>query len=258
MDTSSYPLEAYREPGVLWWDPPTRGRSPGAERRIAAWLFFNRAVGTIFTMPDLRGALGDDGEPNSDEHLNRRLRQLRKDGWVLPSHREDGSLTVGEYRVDSHGWVPWQGLRPSRGIAIPSRVRAQVLERDGRRCVTCGVGAGEPHPALPSHPPAVMTIGHRVPAARDGSSSDPDNLRVECSVCNEPMRDELRDPEGVAEVLPLVKGLRRDDVRILRKWVQAGERQRTDLDVLYDRIRSLPQGERTEVLRILERMVTPD
>ncbi len=224
---------------------------------MAAWLFFNRALGAVFTMPELRNALGDDGAANSDEHLNRRLRQLRKDGWVLPSHREDTSLVVGEYRADRHGWVPWQGLRPSRGVAIPFRIRAQVLEPDGRRCMICGVAAGESHPALLARSPAVMTIGHRVPAARGGSSSDAHNPRVECSICNEPIRDELRDPEGVAEVLPLVKGLRRSDAYVLWGWVRSGERQRAELDVLYDRIRMLPQADRTQVLQVLERMIVP-
>lgn len=255
----SYPEAAYREPGVLWWDPPTgSGQQPGAEKRIAAWLYFNRPLGSTFTMPELRSALGGVGVPNDDEHLNRRLRQLRKDGWVIPSHREDASLAIGQYRVDRQGWVPWsEGARPSRASAIPARVRAEVLRRDGYRCVLCGVAGGEPQLGLPGGPPAVITVGHRIPAARGGSSRNPNNLRAECSVCNEPQRDENADPERLEELLPLAKRLGRADAQLLWGWLHAGERHRLPIDVLYDRARSLGEDERRALLDVLARMITP-
>src|SRR4051794_14160700 len=118
LERSSYPDLAFTSDGTLWWDvrlvPGTR-RKFGAERRIAAWLAFNREEGETFTMRDLRRALGADAIPNDDEQLNRRLRALRPDGWDIPSNKDDRTLAVGVYRVNQKGWHPGShSNRPKR------------------------------------------------------------------------------------------------------------------------------------------------
>lgn len=255
MSTSSYPSGAFRSPGVLWWSPPAAGRRPGAEARLAAWLFFNRPEGSTFTLAEAREALGGPLGPNDDEHMNRRLRQLRQDGWVIASHLHDASLSIGEYRVDVAGWWPGSGRRPSRQKAIPASIRREVLARDGYRCALCGVAAGEPQRGLPSSPPAVITVGHRVPLSRGGSSREPTNLRAECSLCNEAKRNVGRDPETLAELLPEIEGLAKREAELLLSWMAAGHRLRSALDQLYDRVRMLPELERAQIEARLARRV---
>jgi hypothetical protein len=75
------PPDADSPSGEPWWQlriwPSKKKAIFGSEPKIAAWLMFNTKVGGIFTLKRLREALGDDGEPNDDEHLNRRLRPPR-------------------------------------------------------------------------------------------------------------------------------------------------------------------------------------
>jgi hypothetical protein len=82
---SAYPPEAYAPNGVLWWrltKHPDKNVRYGGERRIAAWLAFNVHEGDTFTMRDIREAVGPAPHKRDEaEHLNRRLRQLRFDGW---------------------------------------------------------------------------------------------------------------------------------------------------------------------------------
>jgi hypothetical protein len=55
---------------------------------------------------------------------------------------------------------------------IPREVRELVMERDGRRCRTCGRTDD-------------LTLDHKyVPWSDGGSSTDPDNLQVLCRPCN--------------------------------------------------------------------------
>jgi hypothetical protein len=101
---SSGDLETlYGPDGVtVWWQLAVTpgGKKPfGGEKRVAAWLWFNKAEGDTFTMKDLRDGLGDGEQQESAEQLNRRLRALRPDGWTIHSTRDDGTLQRGQYRL---------------------------------------------------------------------------------------------------------------------------------------------------------------
>ena len=255
-DPRRYPTEAYAPSGDLWWEldhiPGTKRRF-GGERRIAAWLTFNVDEGELFTMRDLRNALGDEAVPNDAEHLNRRLRNLRPDGWVIPSNKDDRTLGIGVYRVERKGWHPAIGARPKRE-AVSADARRRIFDRDGRRCVICGVGEAEPYPNEPGTK-AVLTVGHRTPRELGGSSTDLNNLQTECQRCNEPVRQAMGLPESLAEVLPDVRSLRKAELRDLLTWLQAGQRTRNRLDSIYDRARMLSAGERDELAAKLRAML---
>ncbi len=64
-----------------------------------------------------------------------------------------------------------------------------------------------------------MTIAHRIPRER-GGMNHPDNLRVECQRCNESAKDVAADPETYDELLPSVRGLKRDEKRSLLSWLE--------------------------------------
>lgn len=254
---NKYPPQAYAPNGTLWWEldrHPGRKLEYGAELKICAWLAFNRPIGTTFTMRDLRTALGS-GVANDDEHLNRRLRQLRsRDGWVIPSNKDDGSLPIGTYRIDVIGWHQGLGTRRPPNNSISQAVRRRVLERDGSRCQVCHVAGGEEYPNEPGSI-AVMTVGHRTANDHGGSSSDLNNLRTECKRCNEPVRQEIRVPKTLQEILPDVRNLKRADKDKLLSWVRAGQRMRDKLDLVYDEARRLSPAERLELEKKLRVMV---
>ncbi len=104
---TDFPREAYAPDGLLWWRlttaPGQAKRQFGDEQKIAAYLACVVGEGGVFTMRLLREALGEETIPNNAEHLNRRLRTLRLDGWDIPSAKDDGSLAHDEYRVSRIG-----------------------------------------------------------------------------------------------------------------------------------------------------------
>lgn len=222
------------------WQLPTLG---GA-RRIAAYLWFNKQVGDRFTMSELRTALSTGDAPEASEHLNRRLRDLRPQGWIIPSYQDRADLEVDQYELEVKGYRTWLGEgNPANNVS--ATLRRQVMERDGHRCTLCGVGAGEPYPGLPNSS-ARMTVGHMRPNARGGKPSMT-NLRTECSLCNEPLRDSLRNAETADEVRAALKRLGREDRATLRRWIDIGHLERTEIQVLFDRVRQLSQEDRKAI-----------
>lgn len=254
---SDLPSQAFSPSGAIWWhlefEPGSRRRF-GDEKKIAAFLASTKSVGSVFTTRELREALGRGGEANTAEHFQRRIRSLRRasDGWEIASYQDDRSLPAEHYRVDKIGWHPALGPRPKNKQSVSAKTKAIVLDRDGRRCVICGVGAREPYPE--SGKPAVMTIGHIVPQER-GGSGDVDNLQVECAHCNETKRAEGLGPEKFDIVWPSVKSLSTAQARRLAEWLAQGRRTRDKLDDVYDRVRALPSAERERIEERLRQLL---
>lgn len=250
------PDESRAPDGTLWWELkvwPSTKRTFGGEPRICAWLWFNKEVGDTFTMRELREELGGDIAENA-EHFNRRLRTLRACGWQIPTNRDDPSIPRNSYRLDRKGRRIWLKGESRDRNAVSAKARRQVFERDGYRCVVCGTGSGESYPGEPGTK-ARLTIGHRVPQERlrgRGIQDDIDNLRTECSRCNEPVRDVMPDPERYDEVLAEVRGLKAADRRLLLVWLTREERSRSSLDQAYDRARKLSHSERERLKDFLQ------
>ncbi|MGY4926168.1 HNH endonuclease [Streptomyces sp. 900105755] len=245
--------------GTPWWEltiqPDTRNKPFGQERRLAAWLWYNKDIGDIFTMNELRNALGEDIVGRS-EHLNRRLRTLRQVAWIIWSYKDDASLRPDEYRLQAKGARYWlaEDRQAHRRFAPSARVRREVIDRDGGRCVICGIAAGETYPGEPSNI-ARLTIGHRVPQERlrtRGTADDIENWRTECARCNEPVRDELPDPRQYDEVLAQIRRLGRGHKRTLLSWLQQGERTRSEVDRAYDLARTLTRNEQIDLITYLQ------
>lgn len=64
---------------------------------------------------------------------------------------------------------------------VPIRIRHQILERDGFKCLDCGAS-----PAMG----ALLEVDHTIPISK-GGSNDPSNLRTLCSDCNRGKSDRL-------------------------------------------------------------------
>jgi hypothetical protein len=82
-----------------------------------------------------------------------------------------------------------------------------------------------------------------------------DELQTECGRCNEPVREELRDPVRLAEVMPDLRRLNRAERAELLKWLVAGYRLRSRLDDVHDLVRGLTPDERDAVVIELRAML---
>lgn len=254
-----YPVEAYSPSGVLWWQlavwPGKKRRRFGVEPRLAAWLNFNTKAGQVFTMRDLRQVLGDDGGANTHEHFGRRFRRLREYGWVVHSSRDVADLGQDEYLLEERGAPIWLGKAGHGNKRVSAKIRREVFDRDGNRCVVCGIGSGEPYPDEVNKR-ARLTIGHFVADSFRGAS-DLANLRTECSRCNEPVKEEARRSESASEIWPKIRGLSRGDKQRLLSWIENGYRGRDTVDRLFDQVRTLPALQREDIRAQLARAVRP-
>lgn len=255
----SFPPEAYAPDGTLWWRltlaPGAKKRRLGDEQKIAAYLACEVGRGGIFTMRSLRTALGADTVPNDAEHLNRRLRTLRlRDGWDIPSAKDDGSLAHDEYRVRKIGWHPGTGKARPTNDTPSDKVRRLVIERDKNTCQVCYTRFGDSYVDRPEKV-ARPTIGHRIPGKRLSKSATVDELQAECARCNEPVRDELFDPVTWPEVSPSMRNLPRSEKAQLLDWLEGGERKPSRAEGVYADIRRLSDAEQVVALVELQRMV---
>jgi 5-methylcytosine-specific restriction endonuclease McrA len=253
-----YGADAYSPDDVLWWRlkmTPGTKRPFGDEQKISAYLACHVGREGIFTMKDLRAALGEDAFPNSAEHLNRRLRNLRlRDKWVIPSAKDDGNLAHDQYQVRVIGWHPGTGLPRPKNDAPSESTRRKVLARDKSVCQVCFTPGGEPYADLPEKL-ARLTLGHRVPGKRLDSTATVDDLQTECARCNESVRDELFDPVTLPEVLPILRMLRRQDKKTLLLWIESGGRSPSRVEQAFADFRRLSQTERDTATSVLRRMV---
>jgi len=254
---TNYSSEAYAPSGELWWKlrirPGTKKAKFGAEPQLASWLMFNAQVGDILTMRKLREVLGNSKEPNADEHLNRRFRALRKYGWSILSARDASELKPDQYRLDKIGSPIWLGSSKFAKKGLSAKIRREVFDRDGCRCLVCGIGAGESYPEQPAKK-ARLTIGHVVADALHGLNH-PANLRTECSLCNEPAKEQAGRTESATEIWPKIRDLPRSEKSRLLFWINQGQRSRDEVDRLFDQYRALPASQRDEIKAKLERAV---
>lgn len=113
----------------------------GGKRRVALWLAAEVGEGGAFTKASVRQAFP------GVEQIDRRMRDLRTEGWVIATYREDRSLAPDELRlvaIGGHVWV--KGYVSKARVALNERERNTILSRDMWTCRFCGVGAGNIYP----------------------------------------------------------------------------------------------------------------
>jgi len=203
--------QQFADDGQLWW------QKGGTTKKIASYLWFNVEIGSTFTMADVRKAVGIEEQTQSD----RRLRELREQGWVITGYKDDSSLPMNTYRLEKRGQRIWLGEKLDRDV-ISNRLRREVFNRDHNTCVICGIYAGDEYPDLLGQT-ARMTVGHRIPNQRLGEATL-ENLQTECSRCNETIRNLLDNPEIIEDVMPALDELSIEEISELHNWLTAGHR----------------------------------
>lgn len=223
---------------VHWKD-----QDAGAARRVGHYLATEVGEGNRFEKATLREII-----PNT-EQVDRRMRDLRKVGWVIRNYKDMASLPPNELFLEKIGQHVWEDDFKWPVDGLTSSKRRKVLDRDGRRCMVCGLDFGEEYPDRPGVV-ARPTIGHVLPKER-GGTDDVDNLRAECQFCNETARN-LTDTPVDAELLKRrIMELRREDKNTLAQWMLAGRRSFSDAERLWAQYNQLPQPKREEVREAL-------
>lgn len=224
------------------------GMKKSSKAKLAYYLATTVGEGNVFKMGQVRAAL-----PNINQ-IDRRMRELKEVKWKIPSYRDRDDLAPDEYRLDQIGDRVWEpDYVGPKTPAITATMRRKVFERDDNRCRECGIGAGEAYPDMPDRV-ARMTIGHWVPKER-GGSNDFDNLRTECSMCNEPAKNLTETPVDPNLVKAKVKKLSRRDRQRLMAWVLAGRRTFDDVEEVWAEYRRIPGPAQDDVRGLLAELI---
>lgn len=211
--------------------PDWRRSTAGARTRVALWLVAEIAEGGRFTKADLRDAFP------AVEQVDRRMRDLRKEGWVIATYREDRSLAPDELRLVTVGGPVWEdGYRSRAESALTDKQRQAVFAADGFACVLCGIAAGDVYPddALQR---AKLTVAR---LRTDGAAA---GLRTVCSRCHAADKNPEPDPTILDDIAQLPPDERAD----LTRWIHAGRRATSRAEVVWHRYRRLGNSQRADV-----------
>jgi 5-methylcytosine-specific restriction endonuclease McrA len=241
MDHTMNPDENYAD--AYWADP-----SNGAAKRVGHYLWKVVGEGQKFDKATLRRIVRD------TEQVDRRMRDLRKVGWRIRTYRDMALLKPSELYLEKVGDHIWEdGYKwPKDGISAAARRR--VLDRDGRRCMVCGIDFGEEFPDRPGEV-ARPTIGHIIPKERGGSITDLANLRPECQLCNEPAKNLTALPADLELLKREVVGLSRSDRATMSRWMAADRRTYSSVERLWAQYCQLPEPMRAEVRMSLDELL---
>lgn len=217
--------------------PDWRASTAGTRTRVALWLVSEAGLGGSFTKTELRQAFP------AVEQVDRRMRDLRTEGWVIATYREDRSLAPEELRLVTIGGHVWErGYRSRGGSTVTEKERAAVFLADGFACAQCGIGGGEPYPDDPLR--TAKLVVQRLP----GPAGEPAQLRTLCDRCHVA----AKDPQPDDEVLRAVQELEDPERELLRRWVSRGKRPASPAEQLWARYRRLPDAARKEIQHYLE------
>lgn len=215
--------------------PDWRASSAGTRVRVALWLFSEVREGGAFTKAQLREAFP------GVEQIDRRMRDLRAEGWHIATYREDRSLAVDELRLVTLGGQVWEPDYRTRQVSVSDADRSRALQADGYACRTCGVGAGEPYPddRLRSAKLSVERTNH----AEGGVY-----LRARCDRCMGVRSGQDVAAEATALALAVAQ-LPTTKLHDFAHWVAIGEREHGPSEVAWSRYCALPHEARQEIGR---------
>jgi 5-methylcytosine-specific restriction endonuclease McrA len=217
--------------------PDWEASRAGARTRVALWLATQVGEGGTFTKAQLREAFP------AVEQIDRRMRDLRPEGWTIATYREDRSLSADELRLVKIGGPVWErGYRSQAKTPVSDKERQAILAADEYACCICGVTGGEVYADDPIRT-AKLSIA-RVEAA-DGSGTLLQTLCERCHVA-------LTDGDSASSVLAAAQDLPAQELAQLRSWIANGQRPRSAADIVWGRLRRLPSAARHEVVTELQ------
>ncbi len=216
--------------------PDWRTSIAGTRTRAALWLASQIGEGGVFTKAQLREAFP------GVEQIDRRMRDLRQDGWILSTYAQERSLAMDELRlvkIGGHVWEP--GYKSNLTPRASDRERREILARDNFACVFCGIGAGETYsddPALAGQ----LSVTWCDEAAPQG------RYVTTCKRCRNPLAEIGSSEAAYAAAVTLAP----DERRILTDWIWVGHRTPRQIDKAWGLIRLFSKQEREDLLTKLE------
>ena len=221
-------------------DPDWRHMRAGARVRVALWLQAEVGEGGVFTKAQLRSAFP------SIEQIDRRMRDLRAEGWVIATYREDRSLAVDELRLKTIGGRVWErGYKSRTDGAISDTERRKTLAADRTRdCRICGAAAGEAYPDDPSRS-ARLTVQRTT-----GPSGSEMRTRTVCDRCRAGESAGL-EPEQEDALIAQIASLPEDAGVRLRSWMTVGRREVSQEQRIWARYWTLPAVTREQIAKKL-------
>ncbi|MFF5666839.1 HNH endonuclease [Streptomyces griseofuscus] len=211
-------------PPLEWTD-----QKIGTKVRLALWLRDVIGEGNTFTKAQLRNAFPESA------HVERRLRDLRENGWEIETKLTRVSLERDELLFSRAGEPVWDPATRAAHVArrAPSaRVRREIFERDRRACVRCGLQAG----VVPLELAFIVSPAH-------GGTSDPDNLITLCPNCHLAV-DRTPRPSGEEEIWSRVEGLSPGEQSRLLAWMALGRRPVSAIEQVWQLYSTAPSSHR--------------
>lgn len=170
-------------------------------------LFLRNNVGRVIDKEELRNASGNITE------WARRVREIRdEEGWDIRTNNDSDNLKPGQYLLASEPPLTdnYQFARQ-----MSSRLRAQVLERNGYTCQMCGVAPGD----LDTKGRKVrLHVGHTIDKIAGGTDT-PDNLKTLCAECNQGAKNLVTEPPSWTWLLGQIRRASRADQEKALKWL---------------------------------------
>lgn len=179
----------------------------GSKEKIRRFLLAN--IGRVIESHELQAAA--DGAVQ----YSRRLRELRdEEGWPILSHNDSSELKPGQYMLKHK---PDHKERPQFARTISTKLRAEVLDRNGFTCQMCGLTPGETDPATGR--PVRLHIGH-IKDKSLGGEDELSNLRALCSTCNQGAKNITAEKPSSIWLLSQVRRAGRDEQETVYEWLK--------------------------------------
>jgi hypothetical protein len=178
-----------------------------AKSRIKA--FFLENVGVVVTAKQLQEAAAPVSE------WARRVRELRdEEQWPIITNHDSAELKPGEYMLTA---LPSENPNIDFQRGISQKLRAEVLDRNGFTCQTCGKTPGEIDPETGRK--VRLHIGHIVDK-NYGGKDELSNLRTLCSTCNQGAKNLTQEKPSTIWLLSQVRRAGRDEQLALYEWLK--------------------------------------
>lgn len=213
----------------------------GGTKRAALWLIAEVGEGETFTKAQLRAAFPGESQ------IDRRVRDLRDEGWIIHTSREDASLLVEEQRLVAVGGHVWEkGYQPRRAPGLSAKERQAILASDNYACSFCGISAGEQYHDDP-------LVRAKLSVSRTGAPGSPSRYTTVCGRC----RQGRAKAPTAADVQAAASRLEAAEFARVLEWVREGRRRLTPEERVWVDYRRMPIESRVEFEEWLRRTSRP-
>jgi hypothetical protein len=179
----------------------------GSKEKIRRFLLAN--IGRIIESHELQEAA--DGAVQ----YSRRLRELREqDGWPILSHNDSTDLKPGQYLLKEK---PKNKRNLVFQRTISSKLRAEVIDRNGFTCQMCGLSPGDTDPYTGRK--VRLHVGH-IKDKSLGGKDELSNLRTLCSTCNQGAKNITTEKPSTIWLLSQIRRAGKDEQKVVFNWLK--------------------------------------